>query len=154
MSIFRFGIVAGMSVTLLMGCAGRELVRGYVFDLQAVSELREGVDDRLSVVSSLGNPSAVSSYQDSTWYYLNQVTRQRAFFNETVVGRSVLQVNFDEEGYLVGTARYTLKDGNPVTPLSDKTPTRGKTENFFQQIFSNIGQFGAGGPGGVGGPGR
>lgn len=137
---------------LLAGCAGREQVRGYVFDDETVSNLREGVDDRLSVASAMGNPSAISSFQDNTWYYLNQVTRQRAFFKETVVGRTVVQVNFDEEGYLTGLTRYTLADGNTVTPRSDSTPVRGKTLNFFQQIFSNIGQFNSGGPGGVGGP--
>lgn len=137
-----------LGTSLLCACAGSENLQGYVFDAEILSELRPGVDDRLSVQTAMGNPSARSSFRQNTWYYVNQISRKRAFFNETIVGRTVVQLNFDDEGYLETVNRFNLADGNAVNPRNDKTPTRGRTLNFFQQVFSNIGQFNAGGPGG------
>ena len=141
-------VALGMSCLLVVGCAGSENLQGYIFDSEVLEELRPGVDDRLSVQSAMGNPSARSTFRENTWYYVNQVSRKRAFFNETIVGRTVVQINFDDEGYLDGVTRYTLADGNNVNPRNDKTPSRGRTLNFFQQVFSNIGRFNAGGAGG------
>lgn len=131
---------------LLSGCAGAEQLNGYVFDAETLNELRPGVDDRLSVQAVLGNPSARSTFRENTWYYVNQITRKRAFFNATTVARTVVKVNFDDDGYLRDTERFTLADARSVNPRGDKTPTRGRTLNFFQQVFNNIGRFNAGGP--------
>ncbi len=106
MSLRHCGWLLLVSALAVSGCAGREQLRGYIFDQETLNELRNGVDDRTSVQAALGNPSAASSIRDNTWYYVNQITRKRAFFNETIVDRTIVQIEFDTDGYLQGLTRY------------------------------------------------
>ncbi|MBK5910677.1 hypothetical protein CCR85_04120 [Rhodothalassium salexigens] len=132
----------------------RASTHGYVIDREVVDELRPGVDNKQSVASALGNPTAASTFRDNVWYYIQQRQEKIAFLPEETTRQRVLQFTFDNEGYFEGLERYTLADAQAVAPRGDRTASRGREMGFFEQIFSNIGRFGAAGPGGMAGPGR
>ena len=84
------GALFALGVALLSaGCQHKVQVRGNIADDEIVSEIQPGVHGREDVIELLGSPSTVSTFQDSTWYYVGQLTEQFAFLQPEVVERKV-----------------------------------------------------------------
>jgi outer membrane protein assembly factor BamE (lipoprotein component of BamABCDE complex) len=56
----------------------------------------------------------------------------------------VLAVYFDDKGTVTQIADYGLKDGKVFDFVTKTTPTRGKDDNFLQQVLA--GALGGGNP--------
>ena len=101
------------------------------------------------------SPSTTSDFGPEVWYYISRNTKKRGFLNEHMTDQKILAIAFNDAGEVVTIRRYGKKDARRVPIRSEKTPVRGKTLGFFQQLFANIGRFAPGaGPNGPGGPGR
>lgn len=129
---------AGVAVT---ACSPGVNVRGNLADAEAVAAIEPGVHGREDVIDMLGSPSAVSTFEDSNWYYIGSKTTQFAFFKPEILERSVLVVSFADGGVVAGTKLYTLADGRAVDPVDRRTPTEGTDLTILQQLFGNIGRF-------------
>lgn len=139
--------------TAFVGCTTERQTRGYIFDEEVAATLAPGVDNRRSVTSTLGSPSATSGFGPEVWYYVSRRTRKKAFLEERPIDQTILEIRFDDGGTVDNIKRYSLADANAIDPRDAETPARAKTLTFFEQLFSNIGRFaGPGGPGGPGGP--
>ncbi len=137
------------------GCTTSKDIRGYIFDEDLASAITPGVDNRQSVQDTLGSPSTTSDFGPEVWYYISRNTKKRGFLNEHMTDQKILAIAFNDAGEVVTIRRYGKKDARRVPIRSEKTPVRGKTLGFFQQLFANIGRFAPGaGPNGPGGPGR
>ena len=147
----RIGTVLG-AVLLTTGCVSIVGQRGYLADEVLLQSVEPGVDDRQSVERTLGRPSFVAQFGDPTWYYVSSVTKQKPFRKPTINGHSVLAVHFDDADHVVGVERTGLELVARINPENDETPTLGRNRSFFQDLFGNIGQVGAGAP--AGGTGR
>jgi len=134
-----------IAAVALSACSPRKFVRGYIADKNLVESIRPRVDTRSSVKSVLGSPTAESTFDQSSWYYYSKKSEQFAFFSEKVTELDILAVRFDEDGYVTKMDRYTLADGKLIDPVSKKTITHGKEQSLFDDLFGNIGRFGAGG---------
>ena len=64
------------------------------------------------------------------------------------VNQTVLRIKFDEAGNVTSVDRTGLEKIAKVDLENDKTPTLGRKRGFFEDLFGNIGQVGAVGPGG------
>ena len=126
---------------LLAACQDNLQVRGNIPDEEVVAEIRPGVHGREDVVEMLGSPSTISTFQDTTWYYVGQKTEQFAFLKPEVVERTVLVISFDESGLVGETKSFTLADGREIDPVGRVTPTEGRDLTIMQQLFGNIGRF-------------
>ena len=62
---------------------------------------------------------------------------------------NIIAVRFDTDGYVTAVDRYTLDNHNNIDPVGKTTPTHGRELSFLQELFGNIGRFGAGGPSNV-----
>jgi len=69
-----------------------------------------------------------------------------------ISGQTVLAVHFDGNDQVVNVERTGMELVARIDPESDKTPTLGRNRSFFEDLFGNIGQVGAG-PGAAGGGG-
>ena len=136
---------AGLAASLLAGCTAEVAVRGHVPEIEAIAEIMPGVDTRQDVITRLGTPSAISTFEDFKWYYIGQKEEQVAFYWPEVVDRSVLVVAFNDDGYVEDTRLYTMNDGRDITPVSRVTPTEGTELTLMQQLFGNLGRL----PGGI-----
>ncbi|NOZ42675.1 MAG: outer membrane protein assembly factor BamE [Alphaproteobacteria bacterium] len=139
-------IIAAMSVLLLESCTSRKFVRGYVADAKMVAAIRPEVDTRNSVRKMLGSPSATATFDNNSWYYYSKKSESLAFFKEDITALNIIAVHFDNDGYVTGIKRYTLADHHNIVPVGKRTKTFGRELSFIQELFSNIGQFGAAGP--------
>jgi outer membrane protein assembly factor BamE (lipoprotein component of BamABCDE complex) len=145
---------------LLAGCAPVITTRGYLPDPDVVASIDIGKDTKTSVQKRLGDPSTQATFNEDGWYYISSTEKQVAFFNPTILRRSILAVYFDKDGKVIDLKRYSLKDGHVVAFESRVTPTKGRELTFLQQLFnaqpgapasSNQGE---NNPGGGGGPPR
>ena len=132
-----------MMALVTAGCTTDEQVRGFVGDLELIDSITPGIDNRNSVRSALGVPSAAGTFDSNVWYYVSETTMKRSFFKEKPIQRLVLVVQFDQRGIVSGVDKFGLSRAHDINPENDKTPTRGKTLGFFEQIFGNIGRFAA-----------
>lgn len=127
-------------------CAPVVSHRGYVPNEDLLSQIRVGVDNKDSVLTTFGSPSTVASVDGSAWYYISYTTEQLAFYPEEPVDREIVAVYFDDNGTVTQLGHYGLEDGKVVNFIDRETPTRGKQLTFLQQMFGNLGRFGAGQP--------
>lgn len=134
-----------MTATLLSGCTRMKGRQGYILDETLVASVQPGVDNRESVMGSLGRPSFVGQFDQRDWYYVSRDTRNLGFNMPTPVKQTVLHVRFDEAGNVVAVNRTGMEKVASIDPLNDKTPTLGRNKGFFEELFGNIGAVGASG---------
>ena len=135
------------------GCARVRNHQGYVADTALIQAIQPGVDNRDSVMKTLGRPSFEGEFDKKHWYYLSRDTRQFGFNRPTPKEQMLLTVTFDDNGTVQNVSRRGLEEVANAGMVKDKTPTLGRKTGFWQDFFGNIGAVGAGGGGGAGGPG-
>jgi len=131
-------LIAGVCTT---ACGNARATRGYVFDNDLANAILPGVDNRQSVRSTLGTPTVSATFDDKTWYYVSTTVRLRPVFWPDPKSHRVMAVSFNDKGVVANIDNYDLSAMKPINPVNDKTPTKGRTLNFFQQLFGTIGQF-------------
>ena len=125
------------------GCASIKDHRGYLIDPALTGSVQPGIDNRLSVERSLGQPTFKSEFGKQTWYYISIDTKQRPFKRPQTGGQTVLKVNFDAAGNVSSVEHGGMEQVARLDPDGHKTPTLGRTRSFFEDLFGNIGSVGA-----------
>ena len=128
---------------LSSGCASIRDHRGYLIDPALTSAVQPGVDNRLSVERSLGQPTFKSQFGKQTYYYVAIDTRQRPFARPRTSAQTVLMINFDAKGNVASVERGGMEKVAQINPDSHKTETLGRNRSFFEDLFGNIGSVGA-----------
>lgn len=123
-------------------CGNGRSIRGYVFDKELSDAIQPGVDNQISVQATLGTPTIASQFDNKTWYYVSTQVRVRPIYWPDPKEHRVMAISFADNGVVSEINNYDLDDMRKVNPVADKTPTRGRNLNFFQQLFSGIGSFG------------
>ncbi len=108
-----------------------------------LAEISAGESLQSDVVAAVGTPSAISTFEGNTWYYIGERQEQRAFLDPDILERNVLVVNFDDSGLVQSTRLYTVEDGRVIDPVTRQTPTEGRKLTILQQLLGNIGRFNA-----------
>jgi len=142
--------------SLAAGCASIRDHRGYMIDPALTESVQPGVDNRMSVERSLGQPTFKSQFGQQSWYYVAIDTKQAPFTRPRTDKQTVMKVNFDAAGNVSSVERSGLEKVARIDPDGHKTATLGRHRGFFQDLFGNIGAVGAlpgGGAAGGGGPG-
>jgi len=152
---------AGVVALLLAagGCSTIRDHRGYLVDPALTESILPGVDNRVSVEKSLGQPTLKSQFGQQTFYYVSLDTAQRPFGRPRISAGSILRVSFDTASTVQLVTNGGVENVKKITPDRHETPTLGRERSFFEDLFGNIGTVGAlpggGQPsqGGQGGPG-
>lgn len=147
------GRKAGMLIALVAGLAtaGCSKVRdtqGYIVDETLVTAVQPGVDNKDSVMSTLGRPTFTGTFDQNDWYYVSRKTKNFAYASPRVNAQTVLHVRFDPAGNVAAVERKGMEQIVSIDPMGDKTPTVGRRRSIWDELFGNIGAVGAGGMGG------
>jgi outer membrane protein assembly factor BamE (lipoprotein component of BamABCDE complex) len=146
----RIGTVLGAAL-LTTGCVSIVGQRGYLADESCSQSVQPGVDNRQSVERTLGRPSFVSQFGEPVWYYVSSTTgRSRSAAADR--RHTVLAVHFDDADNVVASSA-AARAGRADRSRERRDATLGRNRSFFQDLFGNIGQVGAGAPGAGGGGG-
>ncbi|QYU66115.1 outer membrane protein assembly factor BamE [Leptolyngbya sp. 15MV] len=139
------GAAAAMLAALAAsGCSSIRESRGYIQDSTLMSTIQPGIDNRQSVTATLGRPSFTSQFGQPTWYYVSSITGRSAFTQPQIRVHSVLAIQFDAAGNVVSAETSGMERVVALQPDGNKTPTLGRERTFFEDLFGNIGQVGAG----------
>jgi outer membrane protein assembly factor BamE (lipoprotein component of BamABCDE complex) len=149
----RFGgLTAAIAVLgLAGGCTALRSHQGYIIDADLVNSVQPGVDNRTSVIQTLGKPSFASQFNNGEWYYVARDSRNLAYMNPKARSQVTLKVAFDQQGVVSNITRTGLDQVASVRPYGKVTPTLGRKRSFFEELFGNIGSVGAAGAGTGGG---
>lgn len=123
--------------------------QGYVVDADLVNSVQPGVDNRESVLATLGKPTLTSQFNEGEWYYIGRETRNFAFNNPSAKAQTTLRIRFDAAGNVTEVTRTGAEQIASINPSGEKTPTLGRKRGFFEDLFGNIGTVGAPGTGAV-----
>lgn len=147
---------AVLGAALVAGaCTPVRTHQGYIVDADLVNSVQPGVDNRQSVLQTLGHPSFASQFNQGDWYYLSRDSRNFAFRNPRAKDQITLRISFDQNGTVTAIRRTGTEQIASINPEGRTTPTLGRKRGFFQDLFGNIGTVGAvGGSGGGGSGGR
>jgi outer membrane protein assembly factor BamE (lipoprotein component of BamABCDE complex) len=132
------------AVVTTSGCTRIRQNQGYLVDETLLTSIQPGVDNRDSVAKTLGRPTFSSQFDAKEWYYITRITGQYAFAQPKVISQSILVVSFDAAGNVEKVERRGMDQVARINPEKDKTPTLGRDSSFFEELFGNIGQVGAG----------
>lgn len=139
-TIIKTAVIVSAGLAL-SACGDGRALRGYVFDPELADAIQPGVDNRLSVESTLGTPTIRATFDDATWYYVSTQVRIRPVFWPDPKEHRVLVVGFNDRGVVASVNNLGLEDMQEVEAVGDKTPTKGRRLNLFEQVFGSIGRF-------------
>jgi outer membrane protein assembly factor BamE (lipoprotein component of BamABCDE complex) len=135
-------LAAALCVMSLGACAPQIASNGIQPVDNKPQDVKVGADTRSTVLSKLGSPSAVATFDPNVWYYISQTTEQYAYYKPHVQKRTVVSIAFDKDEKVTAVNDLALKDGFQVAFANQQTPTRGKELNWLQQILGTIGRGG------------
>jgi len=138
-SLLRRAIPAAFMFTLA-ACTPNIDYHGYLAKPGAFAQILEGMP-KSEVEATLGSPSTTASvkFRGDSYYYISNVTEQRAFLNPRELKREVIAIRFDPDDKVASFGQYGLEDGRIIDMNSRTTPTKGVELTILQQIFGNIG---------------
>ncbi len=150
---FKFGrkapkLLAAMAVVIsLTACSGTLETHGHLPHPEIVNSIHIGKSSREQVTAMLGRPSAISTFDNEAWYYIQTRTSKFAFLEPEILERTVLVIRFKKDGVVRQVERLSKNDGHNVQIVKRKTPTPGRELTILEQLVGNIGRFGGGGSG-------
>ena len=104
------------------------------------TEVKAGEDTKSTVLERLGSPSAVSTFDTNTWFYMSQSVQRVAFYRPRVTKRDVVAVAFGEDEKVKSVNTYTLADGKVIAFNGRETPTRGRELTILEQLLGTVGR--------------
>ena len=134
----------GLGLLALAGCDLPTTQRGNLPKADALNQVKPGITDKQTVTRLLGTPSATAAFDDHTWYYISNETKQVAFLDPQLLDQQVVAIRFNDQGIVVGVDRKGLSDANAITPNPNATPAPGREYTFLEQLIGNFGKFNSG----------
>ena len=121
-------------------CTPINSFQGFQAVEKAPKDVKVGEDTRTTVLARLGTPTATSTFDKDTWFYISQVTNKTGFYKPRVGKRDVVAIAFIKGGDTVSSVNsYDLKDGRVIAYNTRETPTRGREMSALEQLIGTIG---------------
>jgi outer membrane protein assembly factor BamE (lipoprotein component of BamABCDE complex) len=156
MSVFPVRILASAAVLAALGttaCVPIRSHQGYVIDKELADSIQPGVDNRDSVLKTLGRPTLTSQFNQGEWYYISRDSKNMAYNSPSAKAQTTIRITFETGGNVAAINRTGTEKIASIDPYGKTTPTLGRHRSFFDDLFGNIGTVGAPGAGGPGGGG-
>ena len=137
--LYVAAVAAGM--VALAACAPTRQVSGYQAIDHLPKDVKVGTDTKSTVLDALGSPSAQSTFDPNTWYYITQLTDDIGYHKPKVTKRQIVAITFDKDSEKVTKVdQYSLKDGKVLAYNDRETPTRGREISWIEQLLGNVGR--------------
>lgn len=141
MSRLKSLLLAAGAAAALAACAPTVARHGFQVTDADPRDVRVGEDNKTTVLSRLGSPSATSTFEPNVWYYVSQTSERYTFHKSQVSSRDVIAIAFDDASEQVTEVRVLgLEDGRQLAYNDRETPTRGRELTVIEQILGNVGR--------------
>jgi len=132
-SLLLFSLIAAVAA-----CAPTVANRGNMLDPEICAQIKPGVTTREEVALKLGTPTAVSTVDENTWYYVGRETEQYSFFRPEVRQQQALEVNFNDKGIVTKISDLDLSQAADASPVDRATPTFGQKDSILKEIIGDL----------------
>jgi outer membrane protein assembly factor BamE (lipoprotein component of BamABCDE complex) len=133
-----------LSLLAAASCTPVNSYQGFQAVDNSPTDVKVGEDTRSTVLARLGSPTAVSTFDKDTWFYISQNSSRTAFYHPRVNKRQVVAINFRKsDDQVVAVNTYGLKDGRVIAYNNRETPTRGREMTVLEQLLGSISAAGA-----------
>jgi len=133
-------LAAGLALGGLAGCSPVVAYQGFQAIDVKPQDIKVGQDTRSTVLTKLGSPTATSTFDKDTWFYISQLRSQTSFYDPKTIRRDVVAIAFDHDTEQVKSVNsYTLRDGRVFAYNGRETPTRGREMTVLEQMLGSIG---------------
>lgn len=128
------------SLTLLGACTPTINQRGNLLENYQIDQVVPGVHTKSDALRILGSPTAKSTFDENTWYYIGQETEKHGILDPQITAERIVIVEFDKDGVVqgIGDADAHRLD---IPFERSKTPTHGNEMTVMQQLLGNLGRF-------------
>lgn len=139
----RISALLGVACLALLaaGCTSTIDTRGNMVDPDILAQIKPGQSSRAEVQQALGSPSATSTFDRESWYYIGKRTETVAFFDPEILEQRIVVVHFDPNGTVDEVKKLTEDDAQKIQVVDRETPTAGRKLGLLQQLFGNLGRF-------------
>lgn len=120
------------------GCTGFVNQRGNKLDERRMEAVKPGESSKAEVAQVWGTPSAKSTFDDNTWYYISKRTERVAFFDPDTTEQRVLIVRFDDSDRVASISEKGLEDAREVATVDRTTPTIGEEPSLFDSLYDAL----------------
>lgn len=126
----------------LAACTPTIATRGNLISDAKFEQVQAG-KTRADVVQAWGPPTATSSFDQNTWYYIGETTATRGIYAPEVTKRRIVRVRFNpaNNDTVTEIADLDTKAAHDVDLVTRTTPTAGKDFTFVQQFIGNLGKY-------------
>lgn len=136
-NIFYTSLIA--TTLLVSGCAETITTHGQVIKTQNVKQVVEGQHRKEDVQYLLGSPSATSTFNSNTWYYLSEKKVSQSMNSDKITERRIITVTFNKDGMVEKLTDVITTDIPEVVLNKRVTPTYGQSLGILDQMIDNIG---------------
>ncbi len=137
------GVALSVALAALAGCTNPVDQHGNLPEADKLAQIKPGTTDKATVTQLLGSPSAIPEFDDNTWLYISQKTRNLALRKPELIDQEVLAIDFDENGIVRDVEHRALADGEAVVPNPNATPAPGREFTVLEQLIGNFGKYSA-----------
>lgn len=137
---FRIALFAAF-LPCLCACAPTITTHGNMLPPHKLEKVEPGITSRAELEQNWGPPSAVSPFDNKTWYYIGETDSQKGIFPHEVEKRQIIKVTFDDSDLVTAATNVDPKQGQDIDIVSRKTPAAGKEYTAVQQFIGNLGRF-------------
>ena len=137
-------VVCVVALFTATACTRLEDSHGYVPSDELLDEIAVGIDTKETAGRILGRPGTAGLVDDRGWYYVKSDYERFLWRAPVEVNREVVAVSFAENGQVENIERFGLEDGQVVSLSRRVTTSNTRGIGFLRQLFSNIGNLGAG----------
>ena len=127
---------------LVTGCTGTQTTHGNFITTKQVAQLTPNDMSKDDVLATLGSPSAQGTMNANRWYYIAEQQHSKPFEPNQLVTRTLLVLDFDDNGTLVNVTQKDQTNGKEVVMDETVTPTQGQALGVIDQIIQNVQTFG------------
>ena len=140
MKIFITYIFGILAFFFLSGCKTIEN-RGQSIDASTLVQLESKKLNKSEVVELIGTPTMVPEYSQNTWYYVERVMSQRAWFNPKIVKQKIVKITFDANNLMHEVVAIDDSHRQDIEIVREYTRTYGTELNGLQKFVKNLGRF-------------
>lgn len=140
MKIFVICIFSIFALFSLSGCQTIE-TRGQVIDDSALIQLESKKLSKMQVVDLIGTPTMIPEYSQNTWYYVERVMSQRAWFNLKIVKQKIIKITFNNQDLMQEVIVLSDSHRQDIEIVHEYTKTYGTELNGLQKFVKNLGRF-------------
>jgi outer membrane protein assembly factor BamE (lipoprotein component of BamABCDE complex) len=129
----------------LCGCVARVEQKGCCIQAFDLSEIKERIDTKATIMERYGKPSTISIFnQDQErWYYVHRVISELPIRGKKTNLHKSIVITFNNEG--VVEKKEIITGEKDISICRDVTKEPGYKTTFLKETFKNIGKFGQSG---------